>query len=93
MLGKRTKSEKGLRSLENKFFKAVKTKNPEQEGLFKAYQEKRKEVIMEKIAESNYNIAEDMRLIAEGFKEKYPSIASDALELVDYYSAKAKGEK
>jgi hypothetical protein len=93
MLEKRTKSEKELRSLENKFFKAVKTKNPEQEGLFRAYQEKRKEIIMKKIAESNYNIAEDMRSIAEDFKEKYPGIASDAQKLFDDYSAKAEGEK
>lgn len=93
MIGKRTKSEKELRSLENKFFKAVKTKNPEQEGLFRAYQEKRKEIIMKKIAESNYNIADDMRIIAEELKEKYPSIASDAQKLFNDYSAKAEGEK
>ena len=93
MLGKQTKSENELRSLENKFFNSVRTKSPDQKELFKKYQEKRKEIMIEQIEKSNYNIAEDLRLIAEDLKEKYPSLASDALELVDTYSAKAKGEK
>lgn len=93
MLTKRKKSEKELRGLEKKFFNAVKTKSPEQEELFKQYQEKRKEIILKKIAESNYNIAEDMRDIAEDFKEKNPDLSYDALKLHNTYLAKAKGEK
>ena len=93
MLGKQTKSEKELRSLENKFFNSVRNKSPDQKELFKKYQEKRKEIMIEQIEKSNYNIAGDLRLIAEDLKEKYPSLASDALELVDTYSAKAKEKK
>lgn len=85
--------EKELRSLEKRFFKAVKDKSPDLDSLLKICQDKRKELITEEIEKSNYNIAEDLKLIAEDFKEKYPSIASDALKLVDAYSAKAKGEK
>ncbi|MBM3199764.1 hypothetical protein FJZ53_02415 [Candidatus Woesearchaeota archaeon] len=60
---------------------------------FREYQKKRREFIKIDSEKRHYHIAEDLRLIAEDLKEKYPSIASDALKLVDVYSAKAKGEK
>ncbi|MDP2907169.1 MAG: hypothetical protein Q8O03_04475 [Nanoarchaeota archaeon] len=72
----------------------MKNKSPDQKGLFMKYQEKRKElIIIESFEKPKYDIAGDLKLIAEDLKEKYPGIASDALKLVDVYSAKAKGEK
>lgn len=84
--------EKELYELGVNFLKAVKNKSPDQKGLWREYQEKRKGLIIKKVKNPNYHIAEDLRLIAEDFKEKYPSIASDVKKFSDVYLAEAKGE-
>ncbi len=80
--------KKDLSRLSARFLKEGKEED------FREYEQTRKElIIIEGFEKSKYDIAGDLKLIAEDLKEKYPSIASDALELIEDYSAKTKEKK
>ena len=50
------------------------------------------EISQMEISRENYMIAEDLRLVAENLKEKYPDLASEAMETCDYYLSQAEGK-